>query len=622
MSAQAALPIQVDPPPVDPVRAAQAAASRAFWLNVAAKAQAAAPGRLAERQAAEEERRRIARAALLEEAARAPVTNALPLFQAANASDAVLQQRRNDLCQCGSGKKFKRCCASEAPEGSTGSVPEATGTAGDGRFPLVHTIENGGTEKEWGLLGSAGADCAFSLFGAEHPPTHPAVLSKVKRKKRDPRYTPEARARRVELRGKVAAIERQLGRSTQAFRLEKCETCSWLWHMDAQAHAPVVDNDNRPLRDIDRCRHRLCPECARIRAAKNAAAVTAKILAAFENRDQPPALLSTTQNDTKGESKASGGDRHREGIKRLRNMERFKRYVNGGVMAMEMPRNVTHEWWHDHTHALLDCTYYPQAELLWDWRVALWNAGGHGEEIVELWTALEWPEVGALWGQLVDPSHDAGLKASILKRLRALKMPTEPRDGARIGRAPWDPILDEQLVARIKARLRELGAPERPAGGARIERVKARSGETWEQTVERAAHEVMKYTVKGFFKSEKKGAEKRNVGLSVEELYPSELHELVEWMYGKHFVTPFGCLRGVEIDEDDEEEKELDGDGDEFIGHNLITGTMVTRKECVGRNDDEAQEIGHALNCKVGRRWKDESAKANAEDPKWGGFRM
>jgi len=34
---------------------------------------------------------------------------------------------RNDLCSCGSGKKFKKCCESKAPKKSIGSAQLLTG---------------------------------------------------------------------------------------------------------------------------------------------------------------------------------------------------------------------------------------------------------------------------------------------------------------------------------------------------------------------------------------------------------------------------------------------------------------------------------------------------------------
>jgi len=88
-----------------------------------------------------------------------------------------------------------------------------------------------------------------------------------------------------------------------------------------------------------------------------------------------PRILTLTQDDRPGESLKSAFTRLLDAWKKLRRMKRWKSLVSSGITSLEVTRNATTGAWHPHLHAILDVHWYPQGELLEDWRAALGATG-------------------------------------------------------------------------------------------------------------------------------------------------------------------------------------------------------------------------------------------------------
>lgn len=94
-----------------------------------------------------------------------------------------------------------------------------------------------------------------------------------------------------------------------------------------------------------------------------------------------PRIITLTQDDRTGESITAAFHRLMDAFNRLRRMKRWKHYVRGGLVSLEVTRNFEDGHWHTHLHLLVDCEWYPNGhngqptELLDDWRAALGTTG-------------------------------------------------------------------------------------------------------------------------------------------------------------------------------------------------------------------------------------------------------
>ena len=113
----------------------------------------------------------------------------------------------------------------------------------------------------------------------------------------------------------------------------------------------------------ERCRSRLCPLCGRARARQLAHALTERIkvmnsprMLTLTPKSNSLPLRDQIQNLTSN-------------FARLRRRRAWSKHFSGGFYVIEITFNRHTERWHPHLHAIVDGTYWNQAELAELWEV-------------------------------------------------------------------------------------------------------------------------------------------------------------------------------------------------------------------------------------------------------------
>lgn len=125
-----------------------------------------------------------------------------------------------------------------------------------------------------------------------------------------------------------------------------------------------VSPDGHPRLSLARCRHRLCPLCAKIRSRE-----TSRRLAALLLTFNAPRFVTLTLKED-GEPLKDRVQRLADSFRKLRRINRWKDAVCGGLYTMEITTGSKGEGWHVHLHLIIDGEYYPQKALSDDWRAA------------------------------------------------------------------------------------------------------------------------------------------------------------------------------------------------------------------------------------------------------------
>lgn len=112
---------------------------------------------------------------------------------------------------------------------------------------------------------------------------------------------------------------------------------------------------------LGRCRDRLCPTCSLIRSR----GVAERVTAAVREMDSPRFVTLTIRSD--GRPLKDMLQRLRDGWRRLRQTELWRRRVRGGVYVIETTYNLRTGDWHPHIHAVVDGTYIAQRQLSAQW---------------------------------------------------------------------------------------------------------------------------------------------------------------------------------------------------------------------------------------------------------------
>lgn len=203
---------------------------------------------------------------------------------------------------------------------------------------------------------------------------------------------------RRELRGRLAAAERELGNLQVAGRVLTCEQGTWRFDLHSDEPAPLVDLAGKPISTVQYCDHRLCPRCARRRANANRDRILPGIRDVMQSpiegmprsyQQQRPLLMVLTQRARAGESLKDAAARLLESWQRMRRRQEWLEHIRGALLTLEVTRNVERGWWHVHLNVLADGDYWKQAELLELWRDALMtpddekNGGVHVERVAD-----------------------------------------------------------------------------------------------------------------------------------------------------------------------------------------------------------------------------------------------
>lgn len=119
-----------------------------------------------------------------------------------------------------------------------------------------------------------------------------------------------------------------------------------------------------------RCKSRICPRCARFRAY----ALIERITQCVKRMDAPRFLtLTVRSNDEPLRDQLINLRRH---FANLRRAPLWKRKVTAGVYAIEVTINEATRRWHPHIHAIVDGTYFEQAQLLDLWQAIVGDHAG------------------------------------------------------------------------------------------------------------------------------------------------------------------------------------------------------------------------------------------------------
>lgn len=127
----------------------------------------------------------------------------------------------------------------------------------------------------------------------------------------------------------------------------------------------AVGADGLPRLVLYMCRDRICPGCAKVRAAHLAKRVNTALHEADAVR-----FITLTQR-SKDESLRTSIDRLLAAFRRLRRCDHWRRRVDGGVYTIEATFNARAKTWHVHLHVLADGGYYAQDQLQDDWSEAV-----------------------------------------------------------------------------------------------------------------------------------------------------------------------------------------------------------------------------------------------------------
>lgn len=113
-----------------------------------------------------------------------------------------------------------------------------------------------------------------------------------------------------------------------------------------------------------RCRDRLCPRCARLHGHALARTVERCIRSM-----NSPRFITLTRTHDHSDLAAALTDLM-QSFRRLRAQREWKSHVAAGVATIEVTRNRRTHTWHVHVHAVIDGTFWAQAELSKAWKVA------------------------------------------------------------------------------------------------------------------------------------------------------------------------------------------------------------------------------------------------------------
>ncbi|MBA7541786.1 hypothetical protein ES705_34102 [subsurface metagenome] len=113
---------------------------------------------------------------------------------------------------------------------------------------------------------------------------------------------------------------------------------------------------------LNRCRHKLCPLCARARSAHVADQLHALLVA----MPRPRTILITVKSTTMplGDQLAD----LRNWFKKLRDTAAWKKSVAGGAYTLEITINPKTHLWHPHLHIVYDGEFFPVKVLRNAWR--------------------------------------------------------------------------------------------------------------------------------------------------------------------------------------------------------------------------------------------------------------
>lgn len=131
-----------------------------------------------------------------------------------------------------------------------------------------------------------------------------------------------------------------------------------------------LNNGERYYLTESRCRSRLCPRCAKIRANMLAQRISTLV----HHMDSPRFLTLTIRS-------CPGSLRERLKFLRtrfatLRRTPLWKQKVRGGVYTIEITYNSQTKQWHPHLHAIIDGTYIPQPDLVEVWSAIVKDSAG------------------------------------------------------------------------------------------------------------------------------------------------------------------------------------------------------------------------------------------------------
>lgn len=123
----------------------------------------------------------------------------------------------------------------------------------------------------------------------------------------------------------------------------------------------AVRSDGQPALVLGCCRDRLCPRCQRQRGYKMASRVLELVRRMNARRFCTLTLKSTDA------PLAEQLDRMIAAFRHLRRLAVWRRYVAGGVWAIEVTYNPQTGQWHPHLHIIMDGHFFPHAELKQAW---------------------------------------------------------------------------------------------------------------------------------------------------------------------------------------------------------------------------------------------------------------
>lgn len=143
--------------------------------------------------------------------------------------------------------------------------------------------------------------------------------------------------------------------------------------LDLCCRAPMIyhseDDGDYHIHEA-RCKSRICPRCARFRAY----ALIERITECVKRMDAPRFLTLTVRStDEPLRDQLINLRRH---FANLRRSPLWKRKVTAGVYAIEVTINRATRRWHPHIHAIIDGTFFEQAQLLQLWEAIVGDHAG------------------------------------------------------------------------------------------------------------------------------------------------------------------------------------------------------------------------------------------------------
>ena len=132
----------------------------------------------------------------------------------------------------------------------------------------------------------------------------------------------------------------------------------------------IVNGGTRYYLAEARCKSRVCVRCSRIRAKQ----LSTRIAKLVHTMDAPRFLTLTVRSN---DASLSGQVKWlRRRFAEMRRKPCWKNHVAGGVYTIEVTYNADTAQWHPHLHAIIDGTYFAQAELLMLWEATVNDQAG------------------------------------------------------------------------------------------------------------------------------------------------------------------------------------------------------------------------------------------------------